>query len=357
MEKVTLSQKLARFEGVFCSGFFIPDQAVVTALALLFDKIHFLNQLEYTIEVSKFYRIEHPDIDSVSKIVLTPIDHDEEDPLVNLSTDQRMTVNTYLYLSDQFFSRNALLFPDIFHCSLLPNSEVLTAELIEKGKPGQLNRYRVTRNPLTVSVGGNNELNKLLKSGCVPIVGGIVPTKTANDSFSATQIAAALAIKSIAMVLPGTKPAESQDILEARYKLRDHLPPFWSSMLKLSVELSGCLNAQADENALQKEVDHAVTTIVRPALIDLVSKLEKERKQWFFRILSPLAKGLRVLVGKPPTDLASFITNSLTIGANVACDVAHQLRKVDALKEESGLTYIIELHKILGASNAPAIKD
>jgi hypothetical protein len=60
-----LIQKLAKFEGIFCSGFFIPDQALVMALALLFERVHFLNQLEYVIELSKKYSIESPHFDRV----------------------------------------------------------------------------------------------------------------------------------------------------------------------------------------------------------------------------------------------------------------------------------------------------
>lgn len=348
--KDKLLHDLARFEGVFCSGFFIPDPAMVTALALLFDRIHFLNQLEYVIDLSKYFGIEVPNFDRVNEIVLEPVDPSmEEDPLVSLTLNQRRTVHTYLYLSDQFFMHYALLFPEVFRCSLLPHGEVLTAKLIKKGKRGQLNTYNVTRNPLTVCTGAEDELNRFVSEGKIPILGGITspPSSEKRGRFCATQIASALAIKSVAMVLPGTKGAETDTILEARERLRDHLPPFWSAMLKLSAELSERLGDKANVEDLQREVDHAVSITVRPALIDLVDKMEKERKQWFNKILSPVVKGLRVLAGKPPVDLAGLISSSLTLGAEVSLDVAQQLRKVETLKQESGLTYIIELHKTL----------
>jgi hypothetical protein len=252
-------------------------------------------------------------------------------------------------LSDEFFMHNALLFPDIFHCSLLPKGDVLSVKLLKKSKKGELNTYRVTRHPLAVSTYADSEFNALLSEGKIPIVGGIVPGLGSVNTrqFSATQIATALAIKSVALVLPGTHAVEPDDIREARERLRDHLPPFWSSMLKLSAELAKRLEPKSDEKDMQREVDHAVSTTVRPALIDLVSKMEKERKQWFYRILSPLAKGLQVLAGKPPSDLATLVSSSLTLGAEVALDVAQQLRKVEALKQESGRTYVVELHKPL----------
>lgn len=349
-KNIKLSHKLAKFEGVFCSGFFIPDQAMVTALSLIFEKVYFLNQLEYVIELSKKYVINAPAFVENQEIKITPIDTViKEEPLHSLSLRQKRTVHNYLYLSNHFFMRNALLFPKVFYCSLFPKGKVLSAKLIEKGVKGRLNLYEVKRNPLTVSVGGQGELKRLISEGKIPVVGGIVPIKSSeiDKDFSAMQIATALAIKSIAMVLPGTKKADSKTILEAREKLKDHLPPFWASMLKLSAELFERLNPKEDEIKLQREVDYAVSTIVRPTLIELVNKMEKERKQWFYKILSPLVTGLKIMVGKPPGDLASLISSSLTLGANVSLDIVKQLRKVEALKQNSGLTYIIELHKIL----------
>jgi len=345
-----LIYELTKFEGVSCSGFFIPDQAMVTALALLFEKIHFLNNLEYVIELSKKYKIDIPgESDYLNGYKLEAMDPDDNtDPLSDLTPSQKRTVLSYIYLSEGFFWRNARLFPDIFHCSLLPKGEVISVKLIKKGRRGELNKYRVRRNPLIVATETTGEFNKLLKDGKIPIVGGIVPIKSPTyTGFPTTQIASQLAIKSVAMVIPGTKAAESDDIFEARDRLKDQLPPFWSSMLKLSADLSNRLNHKSGEEDLQKEVDYAVNTLVRPALIDLVNKLELERSLWFHKILSPLAKGIRVLAGKPPSDLAGLISTSLAVGTEIGVDIARQLRKVEALKQETGLIYLIELYKLL----------
>ena len=82
-------------------------------------------------------------------------------------------------------------------------------------------------------------------------------------------------------------------------------------------------------------------------LIDLVTKMEKERREWFYRVLSPLTKGLRLLASKPSFDLATLIGNSLSVGAGVTVDLAQQLRKVESLKQDSGLTYVLELNSFL----------
>ncbi|MEO9589876.1 hypothetical protein [Marinobacter sp.] len=183
-----------------------------------------------------------------SLLSLTPRDPgSDEDPLSGLTTEQKETVNKYLLASDEFFYRNSLLFPDIFRCSLLPEDGPVSVELIKEGEKGEENTYRVTRNELVVSTGSENEMARFINSGCVPIFlsgAHFTPRKTAGVS-NAKQIAANIALSSVAMVLPSTKAARPDDIMEAREKLRDHLPHFWSSMLKLSTEVNSKLEPDA----------------------------------------------------------------------------------------------------------------
>lgn len=353
--KASLAQQLSRFDAVFCSGFFIPDPAVVTALALLFERVHFTNNLEYVIEFARKYRfnftepleIPEPELTPTDALNKTPVDNTEDDPLYSLKPEHKKTAHAYLYFADQFFMEYALLFPDVFYCSHLPNGEVLSAELIREKVDGDLNEYKVTRNPLIVTMGGVQELQRLEAEGKIPVISNVIPSKTSKRKSpqSAEKIAAMLALHSVAMVLPATKDADADTILEAREKLKNHLPPFWSAMLKLSVELKERLGEQATDEDLNRECQHAVNTIVRPSLIDLVDKLEKERKQWFYRILSPVATGLRVLAGKPPLDATGLISASVQLSAGVTLDVAEQIRKVKAMESETGLAYLIELHK------------
>ena len=140
-------------------------------------------------------------------------------------------------------------------------------------------------------------------------------------------------------------------IMEAREKLSDHLPYFWSSMLKLSSEVTSKIGTDATPFEIQHEINELISATVQPALIDLVHKLQKERKDRFKNILTSAAKGLRVLAGKPPTDLAGLVSGSLLAGADTAMDFANQLRKVEALKQESGMSYLIELDNIVSKNS------
>ncbi len=346
---MSLSKRITSFEGIFCSGFLIPDQRHVTALALLFDKVHFLNQLEYVIEFSKNYRITLNNEENLPEISLTPSDpNSDEDPLKGLTKEQKETVNKYLFLSGEFFYKNSLLFSGAFSCSLLPPEGPMSVKLVKEGKKGELNAYEVTRNTMVVSTDSKDELANFINSGCVPVFmngAQFVPRNTIGTSNS-KQIAANIALSSVAMVLPSTKAARADDIMEAREKLSDHLPNFWSAMLKLSIEINSKLELDASPLDIKHQIDELVTTTVTPALIDLSQKLEMERKDRFKNILTSTAKGLRVLAGRPPTDLAGLVSGSLLAGADTAMDFANQLRKVEALKQESGMSYLLELDKL-----------
>ena len=346
---LSLSHQLSKFEAVFCSGFLIPDPAITTALSLLFEKVYFLNNLEFVLDFSKRYEFVISSDEKIPEAKLTPMNSSDDDPLSSLTPAKRKTAETYLFLADKFFVHNALLFPNVFYCTLLPKGEVLSAKLIKEKVDGELNEYEVTKNPLIVSMEGLAELDHYITEGKVPILSNVVnhKTKSLEGPISASQAAATLALKSIAMVLPTTQKADGETILEAREKLRNHLPPFWSAMLKLSVELQSRLDTKLDQTKLQRECDNAVSTIVRPALIDLVDKMEKERKLWFHKILSPLSLGLGVLVGKPPVTPFELAATSLKLGADIALDVSTQIQKVENMKRETGLTYLIELHKVL----------
>ena len=79
-----------------------------------------------------------------------------------------------------------------------------------------------------------------------------------------------------------------------------------------------------------------------PALIDLQTKLELERKHWCYKILSPIQKNLRALIGKPPLTPEQMTVSALTLGADVAMSLSNDLRQIENLKQEAGLTFLLE---------------
>jgi hypothetical protein len=199
--------------------------------------------------------------------------------------------------------------------------------------------------------GGDEEyFPKLIANGYVPVVGhfhGILPVAQRPNAITTKQLAALLAMKSVEMVLPRTKRAPPDVILEARERLRDQLPPFWSTMLKASVELRKFVAESTTSGELAREAIDFVDRAVRPAVIDLATKLEMDRKDWFYKILSPVRSGLRFLVGNPPLTQQQLLTTALVLASDTCVSVAENMRAVEALKREAGISYLLELSKVM----------
>jgi hypothetical protein len=87
--------------------------------------------------------------------------------------------------------------------------------------------------------------------------------------------------------------------------------------------------------------------LVRPAAIDLAAKLEKERKDWFYKILSPVRTGLRLLIGNPPLTQQQLLSSALVLASDTCVSVAENMRAIEALKSEAGLSYLLDLAEIL----------
>jgi hypothetical protein len=347
MKAKELSKRLTRFEGAYLSGFFMTNPAMITAMSLLFEKIYLPNQLELVIELSKRYKIE-TSIDKDMGMKFERIEGDKkiiENPLENLTPEQQKTAQDYLVIAHQFCMRNHELFPTVFETDLLQDNQVYNVELIEKGKKGELNKYRVSTNPLQVTTEGMHELENRLKRGSVPLIGlgefDLITTKLKHVPDSS--VAALIAMQSIEMVLPSTIGVKPGLILEAREKLSDHLPQFWSVMLKFSKEGKEIIkNAKSIEEANQ-ECRNLVDTNIRPVLIDLNEKLIKDRKNWFYKILSPVGNSMKFLMGKPNLTNLDLLTTSMSLATNVGVDYINHKRKLNELKDEAGLTYLIKL--------------
>ena len=338
------------FNGVYCSGFFIPNDAMFTAMTLLFDKIYIMNNLEYVIEFAKKYRIviekdRMKDLKERDYKLSAINNEDTDDPLASLTEDQKFTAFTYIYQANMFLvNYKELLENDVLHTNLLSDNRLFDVEEVEKGKNGEKNKYRVSLKPLTVTTDGLSELNKLIDYGCYPVLGDYHVNYSKEHKIT-QNLAALLAMKSVNLVLPKTKSVDAETILEARYKLADYLPPFWSSMIKLSSELKNRINTGISMSELTSESRELVESIVRPALIDLKRKVELERKNWFYKILAPAIKGgIQVAFGNPQMTTAQLVSAGINLGMNISDETVGYVNKVNSLTHDSGLTYLLRLN-------------
>lgn len=348
--------KYETFEAVYTSGLIIDD-SLLTALCLIFDKIHILNNLEFAIEFSKKYRFEYISdkiLELAKGIKIEPLSegYNEPNPLSILNEEQAFTAKCYLSTSFAFGLRyNSLFEAGVINCSLFEHNQPIKVELIRKGKPGESNTYAVSHNPQIVTTNGIEELDQMVENGKVPILGyphvQLGNVETESEKFTASQFASILAFKSLNLVLPQTKPVDDDTILEARERLKDHILPFWSSMLYLTGFYRSLLNQNISSSDIEKECEFIIDTHVRPKLIDLNQKMIKERKGWFGKIITHVADGVKIFAAKPPLTTTDLLTTAVAAGANITLDAISESMKLGTSTKQSGLTLLIELDKYL----------
>jgi len=352
----TLSKpKYETFEAVYTSGLLI-EPSLLTALCLIFDKIHILNNLEFAIEFSRkyvFMSINDKLARSADTIEISPLHKDDQsDPLSILNEQQQFTARYYLTnVISLWAPYDALFRHGVISSSIFENSEPIKVELIKKGKPGQLNKYRVSLGSLTLTMDALAELDQMVEDGKVPILGyphvQFKNAKTQSERFTASQLASMLALRSLNLVLPQTKPVDADIILEARERLRDYLLPFWSSMLSLAGSCKSLMHQNTSIPDIERECQFIIDTHVRPNLIDLNRQLTKEPKGWYRKIVTPFMSGVKIFAAKPPLTTADLLTTGVAAGANITLDIIAQSMKLRPSTKQSGLTLLIELDKYL----------
>lgn len=355
---VMASEDLCRFSAVYCSGAYIPDAEAVTALSLLFDKVYLPNNIDIVRAFVTKYRVrsifEGTGM-SVAGISIRSEGDDPDDLLSGLTPSQTMSAKYYLARAVAFAHAFSDLYGPVFESDMFP--EKTKMEIVVERAPGEGSkgsRARIT-NCLSFSSGDDCCIPNLLRRGYVPVVGRFhaeTPVVGNNDVATTKQLATLLAMKSIEMVLPRTRAANPGIILEARHRLREQLPQFWSAMLKASVELRKLTAEGVAQLDLTREATDLVDRTIRPAVIDLSSKLESERKDWFYKILSPVRAGLRLLVGAPPLTQQQLITSAMVLASDTCMSIAENMRSIESLKREAGLAYLLDLSEILAESRA-----
>lgn len=346
------------FRGVYCSGVFVPDPTSFTALCLIFENLYIPNNIEFVKEFSKRYRFEssteHIPYGEIQNVEIQRAEIDEKtgqereaDPFGDLTEEEKETATLYLLNAARFFRLYAILMPEVLETELYNGSLAFEVTLVRKGAPGKDNLYSVSTNkPLTLKGGDEDTLQCFLDRGYVPVVTKTRPPAMIYENLdrpTARQLAALLAMKSIEMVLPAMRAAQPETILEARDRLSDQLPLFWAAMLRVSVELRNRIDVKMDTDQLIRESQDLVDTHVRPALIELRRKMQLEKRNWFYRILSPIPKVIKLMIGNPPITQQQLLTNALLLGADVSMAAADHMHSIEALQRQSGLTYLLDL--------------
>jgi hypothetical protein len=346
---------LASFRAVYCSGLFIESPSLVTELSLLFEKVHLLNNIEFICEFAKNFEFETDIKEKITKglgplLLSVDISEDEIDPFDDLNQSQRNTAENYILYCSILAYQYRELFPEVFESDMFSDGLPPDINVAHKGRTGTKHHLTISLPSPTLVSGEPNHIPVLINQGYVPVIGhNRIPNinKIDVDNYTAKQLAALLGMQSLNIVLPATQVVEAETILEARYRLRQHLPQFWAAMLRLSAELKVRLQGQINEKVVMQECIELVDTIVRPASIDLQKKMELERKDWFYKILAPVGRSIRLLLGFPGMSQQDLLMNSLILGSDVTMTSVEHMRRIETLKGEAGLTFLIEAETML----------
>lgn len=337
------------FRAVYCSGLFLPNQSTLSALCLLFEKVYLPNDIDSVVAFSKRYRVD-VNSDEYKSMVLTPDSPSVENPLDKLTDRQRETFFKCLSICSDIACRNSSLFDNVIETNYFPGGKPFDVKIKKVGAPGELNTYTVRKNDIELTSEADSSLSSLINKGYIPVVGGSFAGDVGRSPRveGAKQLAALLAVKSVEMFFPQAVAAKDEDILEARHKLRDHLPLFWSSMFKLSVDMKKAIDGCDDHREVLRIGEDIVDTTVRPALTELNRKIELERQQWFFRVFGQAYKALKIAASSPNLSPEQVIKGAMMFSADTLVDFVGQKQKIENLKDEGGLTYLLELGSILG---------
>jgi hypothetical protein len=336
------------FRAVYCSGLLVPNQATMAALGLLFEKVYLPNNIEFLIDFARRYRIDAP-TDAYKGFRLRAGSPDTKNPLEDLSPLEQETFFKYVDWCMDFAARNYELFGPVVESTAFGKSGPLEAKLIKKGRLGELNTYEVSRVPPKL-VGEDMEgFDSLIESGYVPVVGNLHGSELmqAARGRTAKELAALLAIQSVEMLFPATRPVPAAVILEARAKLHDQLSLFWAAMFRLSVELKSAIKDCKTSEEIAAAGTELVDTIVRPAITELSHKIELERKQWFRRLFGSVYRALKITAANPPITQDQLIRTALLVGTDATMNLSEHLHKVEAIKRQAGLTYLLDLSALV----------
>lgn len=334
-----------KFSAVFCSGFFVDNPHLLTALCLVFDQVHVLNPMSFVSE----HAMHHP-----SPFATGPEPFDTDKVKIRLNNEwvplslppgQLEAMTNYMLLTKRFWIANALLHGKILQSDLFVGQDLSTQYsdinpdvLYDLKRLGEID-FRV----LTSNTGTERLIADLLDRGAAPVFGGgSVTDQHAVAPTTTYGIASVLAIQAATMALPGMRAAHPEVILEARERLRDHLPAFWAYMLRLSGDFRVHIREGMPLQEAERECKNFIDAQITPVLLDTRRKMTMEYASWFHKIITPVSDGVELAVGKPNLSWA----NLLAILLKTSGSIFTNLTSDDARRIDAGLAFLIKLHDV-----------
>lgn len=155
-----------------------------------------------------------------------------------------------------------------------------------------------------------------------------------------------LAQRLVSQRIPWNNALEAEEILEAREKLRDELNSFRGAMVELALDMSGCImeDGKVEQRQLELLTD-AHSTRVDLTLADLRSRIAKENKRLFKKMIEGAGGPLGL------SSLAvSFLTSQWWVPAvgfalQSGWVYRDHKRLIAEMKRDTGLSFLLAVEK------------
>src|SRR4030042_2143690 len=147
-------KSISEFKAFYCSGIFVPEPAVVTALSLLFEKIYLPNNIHIVKAFSRKYCFaddyKNRMGDMTVKIKHIEVEDEDRTLFDGLNEEQKLTAKKYIFNGIKFVQSYEPLMTKVFESQLLVGGvRYEDPILVKKGKPGEKNTYNIS---LTTSI-------------------------------------------------------------------------------------------------------------------------------------------------------------------------------------------------------------
>jgi hypothetical protein len=164
--------------------------------------------------------------------------------------------------------------------------------------------------------------------------------------------AAALAIKSLDIVIPAIANINDEDILEAREKLNEQLIPFRYSMLSLAPLVRDRIQSNTSLEEVFQEATYIVSTKVAPTLYELQRRITMERGKFWRKIIIKGGEIIpKIILNWTTKDALSAAISSIKDATSLASEVLEQKELLNSFKNQGGLGFL------LSVADYPKFKD
>lgn len=346
-----MESDIERLEAVYYTGPAPQRISVLTALGLLFDRVHFPNvrvpfegvDTEWVMQEIK--RIEESGVRDFGTWELLQLMrctlHPElaefclftgKDTQVFGGDDMKGADQLVRTLNEQIFGPPKAGFTPIFtpgHHKGLARDQAIDY-------PGPL-YYQA--NALLYS--GRNGIPLVNDDPRLPI-----PLVSGEQAKHNTKLLAMImAIECTRLVLPEIGELQPEQIVEARSELKPCLAAFRRSMLRLAGQLNSAIQQTSDSKEIQRAAEFIAQTEVYPSIADLRAELEKSKqKGWIGRTWE--------LTKRVPGIVAQYTMGNHVAGIQktIAAFGSWIIAGATEDKPRSGLHYLLKMQEIVGTS-------